>query len=162
MEKMKNNVKVQLLLFVLTCPWSLVNGWECVNGNCYYFSNHTARWLNARQYCLDKGADLAVPFSKANNDYLYSIMSKKGINKTFIGLFKTAPGLGSKFYKTDGHIQDFFYWGNMQPCNLGGNEDCVEMIASDPFYTGGIHNDVPCSYERHFICHIAGSCKGGK
>ena len=113
-------------------------GRECVHGKCYNFSDNMTTWLEARQFCLDKGADHAVPFLKANNDYLYSGMSKKGMNKAFIRLFKTAPGPGSKFYTTNGRLPVFIYWGDLQHSNWGGNENCVEMIASSKYYTGGI------------------------
>ncbi|XP_046840738.1 collectin-10-like [Xenia sp. Carnegie-2017] len=152
---MKNNVKVLLLLFLFACSLSQVNSWECVNGNCYYFSNHTATWLDARKYCLDRGADLAVPFSKANNDYLYSEMKKKGIKSAFIGLFKTASDLGSNFYTTNGRLQVFINWASGEPNNQKSKEHCVEIYGNNE----GKHNDLPCTCQRYFICQIAGSCK---
>ena len=89
-------------------------------------------------------------------------MSKKGINKAFIGFFKTAPGLGLKFYTTNGRLPVFTNWGDGQPSNNNGNEDCGEIIAYHyDFHTGGIHNDLPCSYKRHFICQIMSSKKAG-
>ena len=46
----------------------------------------------------------------------------------------------------------FFNWAPNEPNNVGGNELCVQVIASN-----GLWNDVPCSIRDQIVCQIPGA-----
>lgn len=55
-------------------------------------------------------------------------------------------------FRTDaGDAAPFSQWGPDQPDDAGGNEDCVELIATDP--QNPYFNDLPCAgYTQGYVC----------
>lgn len=51
---------------------------------------------------------------------------------------------------TDGSAVDYVNWGDNEPNNFHGSEDCVELVVGN-----GKWNDVNCYSKRNWICKIA-------
>ncbi len=61
----------------LGCPY----GWRQFGRSCYRMVTDTPlSWYQARQVCLDAGSDLAVPSSKTENDFIWSLQEEAKIN----------------------------------------------------------------------------------
>lgn len=64
----------------------------------------------------------------------------------FMGL--TTHGLGEESWVwTDGSTFDFFDWGNKQPFNYSGEEDCGVFWPSDLSW-----HDMSCNELLNFVC----------
>ena len=55
------------------CPY----GWRQFGQSCYMMVTDTPlNWYEARQVCLDAGSDLALPNSKAENDFIWNMQQE--------------------------------------------------------------------------------------
>ena len=98
------------------------------------------RWEDARNVCLNVGADLPIITSYEQNKFIWELSLQQETVTEFgvwIGLHRKAD---KDFYWVNG--EKFFegvyrLWGNNNPDNHNGNEGCVHVIR-------GKWNDLPC------------------
>jgi len=126
-----------------TCP----KYWIKFDKYCYLLRNSyfgTRHWSQARQQCLDLGADLASIHSQEEQSFLYSAASK-GRQSSWIGL--NDRRIEKHMVWSDGTPLDYSNWDLKEPNDNVGLENCVEMV-----FVSGKWNDNRCSSYRGYIC----------
>ncbi|XP_060720556.1 hepatic lectin-like isoform X2 [Tachysurus vachellii] len=119
-------------------------GWRYFNSSFYYFSTGMKNWNDSRQDCRNRGADLVIIDSAAEENF---INSNLGSIQAWIGLSDTE--IEGQWKWVDGTRLTNGFWKTNEPNNAGNNEDCAEVYAPN-----GIQcwNDSECSYEAPWIC----------
>ncbi|XP_048579859.1 uncharacterized protein LOC5521691 isoform X2 [Nematostella vectensis] len=125
-------------------------GWVYWGGLCYYFSNATTAdlktWMEARDFCRKSRGDLVSLRTANENAFVFSEIKTRYYYWTvWIGL----NDLGTEGVNTwsDGSPMSYINWGNKEPNNWNGMEDCGEMSRFD-----GRWNDQNCNLKRTFVC----------
>ncbi len=73
--------------FISSDPGNCPTGWVKYDKHCYYIKNSyygTKKWANAKQACLDYGANLVSIHSAAEQLFLYKKLAK-GAKNAWIG-----------------------------------------------------------------------------
>nr|XP_023662849.1 CD209 antigen-like protein E [Paramormyrops kingsleyae] len=120
------------------CP----SGWISFNFKCYYVSDRQKTWIDSREDCKHKGADLII----INSLKEQLIFSKDQI--AWIGL--TDSGHEGTWKWVDGSPLTTSYWMTGEPNNVGGNEDCAEIITHKEALKNW--NDGHCNQLKNWIC----------
>lgn len=123
-------------------------GWTTFDGICFYISNDLASsWNSAEDDCRKRGGHLAVPTNSKINDYLYQTIKRHKLIATWIGVYRRT---GRQFY-TVGNVEiSYKNWNRWEPNNVGGRENCVEMLNT---HAAGTWNDRPCNLnDRRYVC----------
>uniref|UniRef100_A0A3Q3MU75 C-type lectin domain-containing protein n=1 Tax=Mastacembelus armatus TaxID=205130 RepID=A0A3Q3MU75_9TELE len=112
----------------------------------YHHDNKT-NWLDARNWCRDQGADLAVIDNQYENDFVSSYLRDLQ-HPTWIGLSDRAHE--NLFTWSDG-VSPVLYtnWNDKEPNNAGG-EHCVAVTHSH--LVTGMWNDDACHKNYSFVC----------
>ena len=122
--------------------------WHTYSGSQYFIDDTpTIRWEDARNVCLNMGADLPIITSDEQNNFIWELSLKQETVTEFgvwIGLFRKAD---DKFYWVDG--KPYFsgvlhLWRFNNPDNHNGMEDCVHI-------THGGWNDFYCDANRDIL-----------
>ncbi|XP_042372467.1 C-type lectin domain family 10 member A-like, partial [Plectropomus leopardus] len=124
-----------------TCP----AGWRKFSSACYFLSDVFGSWDEGRKDCRDRGADLVVIDSSAEQTFLHEFTE----TVAWIGLTDREEEGTWKWI--DGTPLTFRKWQKKQPDNGGGNplwgaEDCVHIIPSNEW------NDLSCETSIQWIC----------
>ena len=112
----------------------------------YAFCPTPADFDGGRTACMAFGGDLVKVDGAAEIAFITGsdVPPSGGVGGYFIGANdRDAEG---QFVWADGTAVVFTNWGEGEPNDAGGAEDCVEMSVAS-----GIWNDVPCD-DRAFIC----------
>lgn len=90
----------------------------------YHFESTASFWV-AEETCRAWGGNLASVHSAEENNQLFDAIIQAGVTEpVYMGL--TTHGLGEESWVwTDGTTFSFFDWGNKQPFNYSGGEDCA-------------------------------------
>uniref|UniRef100_A0A3B4FE90 C-type lectin domain-containing protein n=1 Tax=Pundamilia nyererei TaxID=303518 RepID=A0A3B4FE90_9CICH len=96
-------------------------GWQSFGGSCYWMS-----WEAALEDCIARGGNLASIHTQEEEEFL--ALYSKGTTK-WIGL-RSNPIEGGYSW-SDGTPLSHTNWGNGEPNNHEGREDCVEMVSND-------------------------------
>lgn len=116
-------------------------GWLKFNNKCYYASEKgtTKTWEDSRKDCLQRGADLAIPTTNDELDFVAKLYSR-----AWIGLSDTLEE--GKWRWVDGtHLSGSGFWVSGEPNSA--SEHCVELYDSN-----GKWNDAYCSITNPWIC----------
>uniref|UniRef100_UPI003AAA5A61 C-type lectin domain family 4 member E-like n=1 Tax=Centroberyx gerrardi TaxID=166262 RepID=UPI003AAA5A61 len=129
-----------------TCP----AGWRMFSCVCYLLSTETKTWDNSRQDCRDRGADLVVIDSAAEQTFLSTLTN--GAASAWIGLSDRDMEGTWKWIDETPLTEE--YWAGSQPDNGGGNprwgeEDCARIITGK---TKENWNDQNCANSLRWIC----------
>uniref|UniRef100_A0A8C5LGM3 Asialoglycoprotein receptor 2 n=2 Tax=Jaculus jaculus TaxID=51337 RepID=A0A8C5LGM3_JACJA len=124
------------------CP---VN-WVSHEGSCYWFSRAGLTWAEADKYCQLENAHLLVINSWEEQKFITQHM---GPFHTWIGL--TDSDGSWKWVDGTDYRSNYKNWAFTQPDNwqgheLGGNEDCVEVLSD------GQWNDNFCQQVNRWAC----------
>ncbi|XP_040913949.1 CD209 antigen-like protein E [Toxotes jaculatrix] len=130
-----------------TCP----AGWRKFCGACYLVSTNSDSWGKARQDCRDRGADLVVIDSAAEQTFLSNLVEDQ--IASWIGLTDVDEEKTWKWI--DGTPLTLSYWAETQPDNGGGDpkwgeEDCAHLRAGKK--TENNWNDLSCNASLQWIC----------
>ena len=123
----------------LACPSS----WTRYGQYCFYIN--VARFQDrakVQQICSSLGANLPIIRNSGEGDFIFKLLKNKaGLSNE--GVWLGLKRHGSSFRWYDGTSAGYQIWGNREPNNLGGNENCAQM------YKGGSNagkwNDHQCS-----------------
>ncbi|KAM6900020.1 ladderlectin-like [Xenentodon cancila] len=122
--------------------------WYSFNNHCYKYIATQMNWADAELHCLSEGANLVSIHSHEEENFIQMLIQNydHGQGFTWIGLSDTHKE-GTWFW-SDGSKVGFTYWGNSQPDNAGGDEDCVhtnQRITKK-------WNDLQCSHLFPSVC----------
>ncbi|XP_051812342.1 CD209 antigen-like protein C [Acanthochromis polyacanthus] len=119
------------------CP----SEWIPFDNKCYYASprGKNKNWEDSRKDCLQRGADLVMPTTRPELNFVTRIY-----DRTWIGLSdKKSEG---RWLWVDGSEVQTGFWQTGEP-NNERNEDCAEISR-----TTGEWNDVLCSTKLPWVC----------
>ncbi|XP_045573597.1 asialoglycoprotein receptor 2-like isoform X2 [Salmo salar] len=121
-----------------TCP----AGWQKFESMWYFLSTETKTWKESRKDCLERGADLVIINSDAEQ------------KRVWIGLTDSVNE-GTWRWVDDKTLTNPRYWYYPQPDNGGGKpangeEDCVEIRTDQSLPNAW--NDLSCAENLHWIC----------
>ncbi|XP_037543808.1 galactose-specific lectin nattectin [Nematolebias whitei] len=104
-------------------------------------------WGDAEAYCNDQAGELASFHDEAEYYFIRRlIMRASGTNtKSWVGGTKGQDG---DWTWTDGSDFSYTHWGQGEPNNMGGHENCVDMNWNGEDYV----NDEVCSQQNAFVC----------
>ncbi|KAM8987166.1 CD209 antigen-like protein 2 [Ara ararauna] len=122
-----------------TCP----AGWLQFARTCYFFSNTTKSWWEAKEFCADFNGHLAIISSEQENKFLANHIME---NRVFwLGL--TDSDREDHWQWVDGSSLSLTFWNKGEPNNVGEyGEDCATI------FPNGLWNDVSCSEKEAWIC----------
>ena len=132
-----------------TCP----KGWQMFGGYCYKPVFTTLPWSHARKYCqqLKSDADLPSIHSKAENDFIFSIMGPKA-NEWRVGWIGYWDQDGKKKWTwVDGHTyttMPYANWNAGEPNYGNYKPNCAHQRYD------GLWNDNRCSIKLPFMCKV--------
>ncbi|XP_077369801.1 galactose-specific lectin nattectin-like [Festucalex cinctus] len=128
------------------CP----TGWVRLRDRCFvYRDDADLNYLDAEAACNGLGGNLATVRDSVENALILQLVKDANagsFDHTWFGLHDGFQE--SKFVRIDGVKSKFFFWGQDQPDNFSGNEDCAEI------YPPGQWNDENCADEQHYLCSI--------
>ncbi|NWU73644.1 CL17A protein, partial [Pterocles burchelli] len=118
-------------------------GWLQFSKTCYFFSTTTKPWLEAKDFCTNVNAHLAVVDSEQENKFLANhIMETRVFWLGLMDMHKEGEWLW-----VDGRSLSLSFWNQGEPNNVGEHgEDCATIYAT------GRWNDVSCSAPKAWIC----------
>ena len=132
-----------------SCP----NGWTFLEGSCYFFSNETATWVNARQRCKETGGDLVTVSSDSQNAFVASHHSSVSCftERSWLGLRRN-PRNASRWVWLDDLDAELTYtkWHRKEPMNDRLDKNCTEIHPSKSIYWYARE----CSAQGCFICVV--------
>ncbi|XP_052068914.1 perlucin-like [Mytilus californianus] len=114
------------------------------------FSSDALSWYLAESSCRGHGARLAEVTTKAQSDYLISMVKilKNGHEYWLGGRDDIIEGTWQ--WASSDRVFTYTAWGPSNPSNSGGNEDCLHL---HDFGSDGIKwNDILCQRAMKFIC----------
>uniref|UniRef100_A0A4W5MNS6 C-type lectin domain-containing protein n=1 Tax=Hucho hucho TaxID=62062 RepID=A0A4W5MNS6_9TELE len=96
--------------------------WQKFEFSLYFLSTETKTWVESREDCLERGADLVIINSSTEQTFLFNLKKR-----VWIGLTDSVTEGTWKW--VDGTPLTTGYWYDPQPDNAGptGEEDCVEI-----------------------------------
>ncbi|MCB9743586.1 MAG: VCBS repeat-containing protein [Alphaproteobacteria bacterium] len=110
-------------------------------GPLYLWCEAERTWSAAREACQALGADLAVLDSGPAQDFIHSM----GVSGAWIGLSDTETEGSWRW--VDGTQPGFQAWGEGEPNDSGGNEDCAHLSGG-----GATWNDRSCDSALGALC----------
>uniref|UniRef100_A0A3P9DP20 C-type lectin domain-containing protein n=1 Tax=Maylandia zebra TaxID=106582 RepID=A0A3P9DP20_9CICH len=129
-----------------SCP----AGWTWFGSRCFIFDSSQKNWTDAKSSCQTLGGNLASYHSTAEYTFI------RELTRTAAGSYPTAwvggndrETVSETVWKwSDGSQFDFKNWGNGEPDNSGGGQDCMEINFNGRDYV----NDSGCNSQRGFVC----------
>ncbi|KAM4039045.1 C-type lectin lectoxin-Phi2-like [Anomaloglossus baeobatrachus] len=118
-------------------------GWRTIGSSCYYLSEETRTWDEARDECYKVNSFLAMIKDRNESDSLNTLFGRS--SDYWIGLRRDARDL--HIWKwIDGTEVTFTNWGVNEPNNyLNSDERCGEI-------TSRAWNDKNCDIEQRYLC----------
>lgn len=124
---------------VRQCP----EGWSSFNDICYTFSRQRKGWFFAKEACYSVDGKLAEPKTSDQVNFLFSLTQG---TRVWIGVTDRFTE-GSYVWDSSREPVSYLPWEPGQPNNFLIDQDCVEIIDTDPLF-----NDKPCFAEDAFVC----------
>ncbi|XP_060556817.1 C-type lectin domain family 4 member M-like [Ruditapes philippinarum] len=143
--------EIKLLKSISSCHCR--DGWIHGNGSCYYMPNQQKTWNDARAFCQQLGAHLAVIGTPEEDKIVSDFLTRAhNMSNAYEGV--TYVWLGGYDFAQEGHWhwvtgEPFVYtnWRGGGPDNgAGGGEDCMD-------WSNG-WNDNVCSHSYYFLCEM--------
>ncbi|XP_037363827.1 C-type lectin domain family 17, member A [Talpa occidentalis] len=127
----------------VTCP----DGWLPFEGKCYYFSQVTKSWEEARKFCQENYSHLVIISSFAEQNFVAKAHGSPRVY--WLGL--SDRGQEKDWRWLDGSPVTLSFWEPQEP-NNSNEEDCGSMNK------GGTWNDLSCDKTTYWICERKCSC----
>ena len=114
------------------------NSW----GKSFYKIYSTATTYSAaKAQCESDGSFLPIPRSKAENDFIASLIPNEQI---WLGINDIQQE--GKYVDVHGSAIAYTNWASSQPDNMGGDEDFIHLFADKQW------NDESADYKVKFVC----------
>lgn len=124
-------------------PWQ----WKSpTTGSCYLHHGDSVDWSNAREQCVELGADLAALSSAEEFWFVASVVT----GDVWIG--GTDREVEGTFVWSNGEPWGYTAWKQEKPGDQGNKQDCV-MLSAAPG-TAASFDDRPCGEKRGFLCEM--------
>ncbi|XP_071157457.1 macrophage mannose receptor 1-like [Mytilus edulis] len=125
--------------------------WYRFNGYCYmpgplYGRDSAKTWYDAQNYCNANGGGLADIHSKAENDFVFSLVRVGFQEQTWLGLNELQQP-GKYEWSAGQNVLDYINWASHEPNNAFGGERCVIIEA-----VNGYWKDDNCNNRFGFVC----------
>ncbi|XP_060534148.1 C-type lectin 37Da-like [Cylas formicarius] len=119
----------------------------------YYISKDKQDFLGALTLCKTYGLELVslrTPEDEAELDYALNEFNAS----TEVGYWLAGTKLktGDWYWVTTGNMVLYTNWGDGQPDNSGGYENCLELGNFNQYRQPRKWNDLNCTIELNFIC----------
>ncbi|XP_045610256.1 C-type lectin lectoxin-Phi1 isoform X2 [Procambarus clarkii] len=126
------------------CPFPFTQ----VLDSCYYLSEVSLTWKDARRYCQGMDGDLATPkHLYALKSFIFKARDYYSTPGVFLGGVKNGQ---HSWHWLDGRPIEDGYWYHNEPNNYYGREQCVEMrLQWHPTL-----NDEDCMKSQEFVCQF--------
>ncbi|XP_039546059.1 ladderlectin-like [Pimephales promelas] len=126
------------------CPY----GWTNFGLQCYKYFSQSVTWITAEKNCQALGANLVSVHSKAENDFVLSLVPSSS-TRFWAGAHDGEQE--GQWLWSDGSVSgDFGNWCSAEPNNAGGSENCLELSYS----SNRCWNDASCSTPLSYVCII--------
>ncbi|XP_061086917.1 ladderlectin-like [Conger conger] len=136
-ESPELGAKLLLTRFQEECPF----GWYGHQGRCYQFVNQANTWINAQQYCIGIGANLASARNPREYIFLQDLVDEIGrTSRAWLGGFY----LQNTWLWVDG---EGFYYQNWQSQASSSSYPCLFLQT-----TAGWSKTNCCSTTNQFVC----------
>ncbi|XP_006023404.1 C-type lectin domain family 17, member A-like isoform X1 [Alligator sinensis] len=132
----------------LSKPVKCPSNWKMFEENCYYFSNQSKNWKDAKQFCTDNGSDLVVV--NTENEQLFLKMHVNRSSTYWLGLSDTVRE--GNWVWVDGSPIITSFWLVPRNTDNREEEDCASMQPD------GKWNDVSCFLNNYWICEKSQIC----
>ncbi|XP_053273867.1 CD209 antigen-like protein D isoform X1 [Pleuronectes platessa] len=114
--------------------------WIRFGSSCYLFSTLEKNWTESKSFCEDREAQLVIISSEQEQNFICSFGKD-----VLIGL--TDEEKEGDWKWVNGSLAIQTYWGDKQPDNFKGSEDCVVLLHSSKLW-----NDIRCGKQHYFLC----------
>ncbi|XP_044192218.1 ladderlectin-like [Thunnus albacares] len=118
-------------------------GWYPYGSRCFKFFSSPKTWIDAENYCLYFGANLASIHNPGEYEFITELASKNSFPSFWIGGSDAVKSL--KWLWSDGSIVYYNNWASGEPNESKGLENCIEMLPQG-------WNDRSCGISSPFIC----------
>lgn len=182
MQLMEENKVQHSILFSekLSFLWKLCNqstlqcsrclpGWTEHASRCFFLSQESRKWVEARRACLDLGADMAVVLNQEDQAFLTNMTiqyvqqhPEDDFHSAWIGLRDMVKEGTYMWVNGDRLEYDVTYWKHMEPNNAMADwdvsqagQDCVAIVPPrQPGQEDWLNSwdDIVCGGKRHYIC----------
>ncbi|XP_070546868.1 perlucin-like protein [Ptychodera flava] len=123
---------------VMSCDY----GWSEYNGHCYYVEPNEMDFKEAQYACYNQGAYLTKVTDQAESDFVNGLST----DNAWIGI-RRGCGCENWALVYDSSLVLFTDWGEGEPNNDLGDEDCVEARVITSKW-----NDLACHRKLKSIC----------
>ncbi|XP_039599137.1 lectin-like [Polypterus senegalus] len=123
-------------------------GWVSYSGKCYQYFPIKKTWIDAELYCVSLGGNLASVHSRADNQFISSLIRSRDATGPTSWLGGSNCVQTSSWLWTDGSKWDFASWNPGEPNNVGGIEHCLHTN----YKAQGGWNDIICANQYLFVC----------
>ncbi|XP_067419551.1 C-type lectin domain family 17, member A-like [Emydura macquarii macquarii] len=121
--------------------------WIWFQRSCYYFSESTKTWADAKAFCLEYTGHLVIVNTKEEQAFLV----KNRVTSRVYWLGLTDQRIEAKWHWVDGSPLTLNFWSTGEPNDSHG-EDCGTM------HTDGRWNDIDCHHTDYWICEKVWLC----
>ena len=134
-----------------------VPGAGSLSGSHYVLFTKRETWQKARANCEKIGADLVKIESAVENEFLDTAFLTTGLSRVTYWIGLSDQVNEGEWKWTDGSLLGGMYsnWGNRNPNNQGGNQNCAEIVKGtigDHHFYDAEWNDWNCAYAQGYIC----------
>ncbi|XP_059417233.1 ladderlectin-like isoform X1 [Carassius carassius] len=124
------------------CP----NGWTNFGVRCFRFFSQSVNWVTAERNCQSLDANLASVHSKAENEFVQSLLPTSS-TRCWVGIHDGEQE--GQWVWSDGTPYDYAYWCAGEP-NNSGVENCGEVNINQ--ISNRCWNDLPCLNQIGYVC----------
>uniref|UniRef100_A0A8C7Y1G2 C-type lectin domain-containing protein n=1 Tax=Oryzias sinensis TaxID=183150 RepID=A0A8C7Y1G2_9TELE len=136
------NITLRLSVCKPKCKYPQFFGWVYFGSSLYFISSTKLPWLQSRDDCQQRGADLVIINTKEEQ------VGFKFHRPTWIGLTHQEETMSWNW--VDGTLLTESYWAQGEPNGyMDRNESCVEIRF---FEQENSWNDLPCYDQNFWIC----------
>ncbi|KAH8389552.1 hypothetical protein KR215_000976, partial [Drosophila sulfurigaster] len=122
------------------------------NGLYYIERNLKTTWFEANERCHKHDAELVTFETKEEWVLINKYLLDNAIENTYWTSGNDLAKEGSHVWLTNGEYVGSWLWGEGQPDNAGGKENCDELGYRKTVNDRRSLNDIPCAYIIRYIC----------
>ncbi len=135
--------------------------WHRYGESCYFIIADKMDWYQANRTCAESRANLAIPNSQSEQDYIWELLQKEpdptSSDRVWIGCNDIEEEGKWQHCPLKDETNAYENWGDGEPNDFAGREDCgVQENVKN-----GKWNDGECGISCFAICELP-VCSGGR